>query len=124
MVTPAAGARAAQATVLKFEDGRTVVVAAAAGLVLVGRNPASAPGDGRTNLVPVDDPGRTVSKTHFACWRDQEGLWLVDRHSTNGTAFTTADGRLVTVPPGTPTRIPAQTTIHFGSHRAETTSQP
>ena len=120
-VTPPATVQAQcaelQAIALRLDNGQAVLLGAA--VVVVGRNPSAAPSDRRPNLVAIDDPGHTVSKTHFACWRDERGLWLEDRHSTNGTAFTDLQGRLVTVTPGAPTRIPARTTLVFGDHRAE-----
>jgi hypothetical protein len=70
--------------VLELETGRRVTVT---GSALIGRNP-QATGEGPVVLVAVEDPTRSVSKTHAEMGVDAGGLWLVDRGSTNGTILT------------------------------------
>lgn len=60
--------------------------------LLVGRNPDAVPG---TRIVPVADPGRSVSKTHLLLGVDESGPWVTDRGSTNGTLVTLADGQRI-----------------------------
>ncbi|MFD6091768.1 RDD family protein [Oerskovia sp. NPDC060338] len=70
--------------VLSLESGRRVTVT---GSALIGRNPQAA-GEGPVVLVAVEDPTRSVSKTHAEMGVDAGGIWLVDRGSTNGTVLT------------------------------------
>ena len=54
------------------------------GLLLVGRDPAYAPGEsGR--LMPITDPDFSISKTHLSIIADADGAWVTDRQSLNGT---------------------------------------
>ncbi len=58
--------------------------------VLLGRNPsaAAAPaGASAAELIALDDPTSTVSKTHAALLPDGEGLSVTDLHSTNGVTL-------------------------------------
>jgi uncharacterized RDD family membrane protein YckC len=82
--------------------------------VLVGRNPAPAAGESQAQLLPVPDPGRTISKTHLHLLTDGTGLWVTDRHSTNGSAVTTPDGMRTALQPGVPAYVSPGTTVHFG----------
>ncbi|MGO4535625.1 FHA domain-containing protein [Leifsonia sp. 2MCAF36] len=61
------------------------------GTLLVGRNPsraASAAASSEADLIAVDDPTSTVSKTHAALTvergREGDALTITDLHSTNG----------------------------------------
>lgn len=82
--------------------------------VLIGRNPAPAPGESQAQLLPVPDPGRTISKTHLHLLTDGTGVWVTDRHSTNGSAVTTPDGMRTALQPGVPAYVSPGTTVHFG----------
>lgn len=55
--------------------------------VLVGRNPSRAAGAADAadaELIALDDPTSTVSKTHAALTADGDVLTVTDLHSTNG----------------------------------------
>ncbi len=54
--------------------------------VLVGRDPDPALVEGSTAWV-LDDPERTVSKTHAVVGVDDQRLWIEDWNSTNGTVI-------------------------------------
>jgi uncharacterized RDD family membrane protein YckC len=82
--------------------------------VLIGRNPAPAGGESQAQLLPVPDPGRTISKTHLHLLTDGTGVWVTDRHSTNGSAVTTPDGMRTALQPGVPAFVSPGTTVHFG----------
>ncbi|MEK8225709.1 FHA domain-containing protein [Oerskovia sp. M15] len=45
-------------------------------------------GTEQRTMVRVDDPTRSVSKTHAELGFDAGGLWVQDRGSTNGTVLT------------------------------------
>ena len=82
--------------------------------VLIGRNPAPAAGESQAQLLPVPDPGRTISKTHLHLLTDGAGVWVTDRNSTNGSAVTTPDGVRTALVPGVPSFVSPGTTVHFG----------
>lgn len=83
---------------------------------LLGRNP-QAPDDGPWNLVAVDDPTRSVSKTHAELRADPSGLWLTDRGSTNGTVVSVPGMPPRVAEPGVRVRVPVGATIHVGDRR-------
>lgn len=83
---------------------------------LVGRNP-QAPDDGPWTLVAVDDPTRSVSKTHAELRVDPSGLWLTDRGSTNGTVVSVPGSPPRVAEPGARVRVPVGATIHVGDRR-------
>jgi hypothetical protein len=93
---------------LELSDGRVVTVTRS---LLVGRNPG---GDDDSQLIRVDDPGRSVSKTHLQVGLDTAGVWVADRGSTNGTLVTLADGAQIVCGPGQRVRLPAGATVSFG----------
>jgi uncharacterized RDD family membrane protein YckC len=75
-----AGAPVARAIAsLAWDDGTTIAVF---GRTLFGRNPAQE--DGAT-AIAVRDETLSLSKTHFEVDGDASGVWVIDRHSTNGT---------------------------------------
>jgi pSer/pThr/pTyr-binding forkhead associated (FHA) protein len=82
--------------------------------VLVGRNPAANAGESQAQLLAVPDPGRTISKTHLHLLTDGAGVWVTDRHSTNGSAVTTPDGVRTALQPGVPSFVSPGATVHFG----------
>jgi hypothetical protein len=67
---------------LHFSTGESVTVS---GTGLIGRRPAPQPGEYFDQIVTIDDPGRSVSKTHLEFGQDGGVLWISDRYSANGT---------------------------------------
>lgn len=66
---------------LMFSTGQMLTVE---GSALVGRTPSPAPGEVVDTVFSVDDPTRSVSRTHFRVdWRDGR-LTVTDRGSANG----------------------------------------
>ena len=82
--------------------------------VLVGRNPVGQAGEQHAQLLAVDDPGRSISKTHLHVLTDGAGVWVTDRNSTNGSAITTPDGLRTPLQPGVPAFVSPGSTVHFG----------
>jgi hypothetical protein len=107
----AQGSRAASDVVLTFNDGRRVALR---GPVLVGRNPAGYDDETVQELLAVDDPGKSVSKTHLAVWSDRGRIWVQDRKSTNGTRVVRPDGGGAVAPAGQPVEVDAGDVVHFG----------
>jgi uncharacterized RDD family membrane protein YckC len=96
---------------IKLDDGRDFQLDRN---VLVGRNPVGQTGEQQAQLLAVDDPGRSISKTHLHLLTDGPGVWVTDRNSTNGRAVTTPDGRRTPLQPGVPAFVSPGSTVHFG----------
>ncbi|MET4224137.1 RDD family protein [Oerskovia enterophila] len=99
--------------VLELETGRRVTVT---GSALIGRNP-QATGEGAVVLVAVEDPTRSVSKTHAEMGVDAGGLWLVDRGSTNGTILTRPGGAPQVLEAGVRVAVTAGSVVQVGDRR-------
>lgn len=76
---------------LRWDDGTVVAVPFAA---LIGRDPVAAADAARVSAklvsaasMPIPDGTMSLSKTHFGVGIDRTGAWIVDLHSTNGTAL-------------------------------------
>lgn len=116
-LTPVAGQ--ALGWLLEFDDGTRIPLD---GPVLVGRDPALAPDDPpETVLAQVEDPGRSVSKTHLLVTLDGGRVWVADRHSTNGTFIVDPQGSVAPVPPGARTEVPRGCTVALGDIRVRPT---
>ncbi len=111
-VRPGAGGPAQVAVLrVRLDDGRDFQLDRS---VLVGRNPVGQAGEQHAQLLAVDDPGRSISKTHLQLLTDGAGIWVTDRHSTNGSAITTPDGLRTPLVPGVPTFVTPGSIVHFG----------
>ncbi|RAX47555.1 RDD family protein [Arthrobacter sp. AQ5-06] len=96
---------------IKLDDGRDFQLDRN---VLVGRNPLGQAGEQQAQLLAVNDPGRSISKTHLHLLTDGAGIWVTDRNSTNGSAVTTPDGRRTPLQPAVPAFVSPGSTVHFG----------
>lgn len=101
-----------EATV-EITDGQRVTFTGAA---LVGRNPTPRADEAGFRLITVADPGRSVSKTHLLLGVDRTGLWVKDRHSTNGTVVTLADGQQILCGADQQVRLPPGASVAFGDY--------
>lgn len=111
-VRPGTGGPAPVAVLrIRLDDGRDFQLDRS---VLVGRNPVGQAGEQHAQLLAVDDPGRSISKTHLHLLTDGAGIWVTDRQSTNGSAVTTADGLRTPLVPGVPTFVTPGSSVHFG----------
>lgn len=63
------------------------------GPLLLGRDPAAIADRPDAGLMPLVDPGKTVSKTHALLEPEPGGVRVRDLHSTNGVAIDTLVGR-------------------------------
>ncbi|MGC0271904.1 RDD family protein [Pseudactinotalea sp. Z1739] len=97
--------------VLTVDDGVSVTVS---GNGLIGRRPQAGPGERVAHLVAVDDPGRSLSRTHAAFGIDGDELWVQDRGSANGTVVVSADGTTTRAFPGTRVPVPEDGRIEAG----------
>ncbi|MET0692284.1 MAG: RDD family protein [Propionibacteriaceae bacterium] len=96
-----------------LDDDREVEVL---GLVLLGRNPQARPGEDDAELIKVADDTRTVSKTHLSLRVDANGLFVMDRGSTNGTTLTDSTGASRPCPAGDVVPVRADSIVSFGDH--------
>jgi hypothetical protein len=96
---------------LTLDTGEIVALTAP---VVIGRDPirlAHVPGG---QLLPLDDPDRSVSKTHCVIGQNQLEVWVEDCSSANGTVVVEADGREFGVRPGTRIVTEPGSTVRFG----------
>ncbi|MCU1423417.1 MAG: hypothetical protein JWN36_3068 [Microbacteriaceae bacterium] len=105
--------RAATQWSLTLHDGSIVQLA---GTMLLGRDPARLPGWESAALVKLNDPDKTVSKTHAAVDTRDGGLTVVDLESTNGVAVIAPGGAKVALDPGAAHVVESGSTILFGSY--------
>jgi hypothetical protein len=84
------------------------------GPLLLGRDPAGIPDRPEARLLPVSDPGKTVSKTHALLDPTPEGVRVRELHSTNGVAIDTEEGRRLLTAGGEAV-APSGATILLGS---------
>ncbi|MFK0083688.1 RDD family protein [Glutamicibacter sp. NPDC090743] len=96
---------------LLFDDSRCLDLA---GSILIGRNPSYADGDVGVHLVAVDDPERTVSKTHLLIQPGVGSVWVTDRDSGNGSSIVDEDGNVRELVPGKPEQAMIGHTVYFG----------
>ena len=81
---------------LRFADGAQRRLSET---IVLGRNPVPPPGVTATP-VSLNDPHRSVSKTH-ALLELRDGMpWLTDLHSSNGTTVTNEVGEAIVCEPG------------------------
>lgn len=93
-------------------DSAVVVV----GAVVIGRGPSALPEYPGAQLVQANDPSKSISKTHALIGVDDDGLWVADLGSTNGTFVVTTSGEETQVQPGAPVRVSADSTIELGQY--------
>jgi len=94
-----------------LQDGREIPLRQ---LMLLGRNPEAGPGEEGAELIPVADSTRTVSKSHLALGWDEEGPYVRDLGSTNGSTITDYSGVSRPCPPGETVRVGEGTIVSFG----------
>ncbi|MDR2348508.1 MAG: RDD family protein [Bifidobacteriaceae bacterium] len=104
-------AAGSQALTLVLDTGESLAVS---GLGALGRDPDL--GDGRelAHRLALQDPSRSVSKTHLAFWPEAGGLAVRDAHSTNGVALRHPDGTVEELAPGATAVARDMDTVVFG----------
>lgn len=98
-----------------LDDGREIAITGAG--VLVGRDPSPAAGETGFTMIAIDDPSRSVSKTHLAVTRHGDRLAVADRGSTNGSSIVRG-GAERPLAPGESVPVEARDIIHFGDRTA------
>lgn len=108
------GRRSAPAWRLTLPDGQQMLVEKT---TLVGRDPAHSAQWPQAVLLPVSDPGKTISKTHAALELTAGGQLIVhDLDSTNGVFLEYSADDEVTVEPGTPGLVEHGAALSLGEY--------
>ena len=102
---------AAKQISVTLDTGRTLVLAAP---LVIGRDPIALSHVPTAGLLPVEDPDRSISKTHCVIGPNQMEVWVEDCASANGTVVIEADGRRIVVKPGSRIVTEPGSTIRFG----------
>lgn len=89
VLTPRAQAARGPRWALSLPDATTVPLS---GTCVVGRRPVPPPESPDAEPIALADPLKTLSKTHALIEVANDGLWITDLGSTNGTEITTGDG--------------------------------
>ncbi len=97
--------RALAAVSIRLDDGRVLALTDA---LQLGRDP-----DG-PDAVAVDDPGRSVSKTHVAVTLREGRVGVTDLHSTNGVQLDLGDGSPVALTAGVEMLVGDGAVVRFG----------
>lgn len=97
---------------LETEDGARHVITSRA---VFGRNPSATDEWAGALIVVIDDPAKSVSKSHAALLVTPTGCTLVDLGSTNGTEILRLDGTEVSLAPNLPVAVHVGEAIHIGS---------
>jgi hypothetical protein len=109
---PVARAAASAARfVLQFSTGESVTVS---GTGLIGRRPEPQPGEAFDAMVAIDDPGRSVSKTHLEFGQEGGVFWVTDRFSANGTVVREPERPARLSAPGMRSRVARGSRVEIG----------
>lgn len=116
---PPTAPKSAQPTVkptswrLTLPDGTQVTIA---GAVLLGRDPVHVEPWAAATLLKLDDPAKTVSKTHAAIAVDGDAVTVTDLHSTNGVFVMPPAGDEIAVKPGESATVAAGASVDLGRY--------
>lgn len=106
---PAVAAPAAY--VVTLDTGQAMTVS---GPGLVGRAPQVVPGERCDHVIAIDDPERSLSRTHARFGLDRAGFWVADAGSGNGTVVVLPSGQSVPVAPEQRVVVPSGSTVRIG----------
>ncbi len=101
--------------IASLPDGRMVPLTSGA---YFGRSPSGDNGDPTAVLVPIDDPGKSMSKTHARIDTRGASVLVTDLHSTNGTKVT-VDGVTTSLAPGVAWPLASGAVVLLGSYPIE-----
>ena len=99
---------------LTMHDGSVRYVS---GTLLLGRDPARVEGWASAGLMVINDPEKTISKTHAAIDCSGDEFFIVDLHSTNGVAIIAPDGTETVADDGVRTAVAVGSDIELGRYR-------
>lgn len=101
---------------LRLPDESVVPVTARA--IVVGRRTDQLPPlPPDSDVVALDDPGRSLSRLHVSIVVGAEGgVWVTDLGSGNGTTLVSTTGEISELEPHTPTRVRVGSLLSIGDH--------
>lgn len=97
--------------ILQFSTGESFDVH---GNGLIGRRPLPQPHERFDHLIQINDPGRSVSKTHLEFGLHEADLWVCDRASGNGTILLRSDGSVLACEAGRRYLVSRGTRVEIG----------
>ncbi|NNH06342.1 FHA domain-containing protein, partial [Cellulomonas fimi] len=81
---------------------------------LVGRAPQVREGERHDHLIAIEDPERSLSRTHAVFGVARTGFWVRDAGSGNGTVLVLPSGQAVTVTAEQAVTVPSGSTVRIG----------
>lgn len=108
-----------RSAMITFDDGSTEIIR---GTTLLGRRPPK-DAEGVDGTVTVNDPARSVSKSHCVLSFHDDTLWVTDQSSANGTIVTEPGRGPIDLTPGHARTVVTGTRIEIGD-RSFTVSMP
>jgi pSer/pThr/pTyr-binding forkhead associated (FHA) protein len=81
---------------------------------LIGRAPRPVPGERCDHVIVIEDPERSVSRSHARFGIDDGTFWVSDAGSGNGTQLALPGGRVVAVPADQRVPVPSGGVIRVG----------
>lgn len=99
---------------LSFDNGQSFTVAGAG---LIGRRPQALPEAPDAQLLEIVDEDRSVSKTHLQFGIDEQGFWVSDLGSTNGSSVLTPHGDPLDVVIGVRVYVPGDGSVRVGQRQ-------
>ncbi|WP_022883053.1 FHA domain-containing protein [Gryllotalpicola ginsengisoli] len=97
---------------LRLGDGTQIALA---GSTFVGRNPVPSDAAPDGAVLPLNDPAKSLSKTHALLVPSNDYLMVTDLHSTNGVAAVAPSGEVTVLEPGRSAAIAPGSTLQLGS---------
>jgi predicted component of type VI protein secretion system len=94
-------------------DGAVIAVT---GALLLGRDPVRFDEWTTAILIKLDDPAKSVSKTHAVLELHAGGLRVTDLHSTNGVFLTAPDGIETALESGASASIISGSSLDLGRY--------
>lgn len=109
---------------LRLPDGSVQPVTQRA--VVVGRRTDSPPTPpAETDVVSVDDPGRSLSRHHVSIALGEDGaVWVTDLDSGNGTTLVSTTGEITELVARAPTRVRVGSLLSIGDHTVTIVRRP
>jgi len=111
--TPGAPPSAGAAWHLVLPDGSDLPIVKA---VFIGRDPARTPDRPGADVRPIDDPARSLSKTHALLELDAGSLWVHDLNSTNGVVVAAPGSDPIIVQSGVRAVLTPDAEVRLGSY--------
>lgn len=118
-VAPRSGAPAV--FVLTLDTGEAMTVS---GPGVIGRAPRPITGERCDHVVVIDDPERSLSRTHARFGVDARGFWVADAGSGNGTVVVLPSGQTAVVGADRPVPVPSGSTVRLGDREVVVEALP